>query len=88
MNASLNGHIDVVMFLVEGSANLNMQDVVSLLRLLTIYYAFWMSNSSLHSSSQRGRTALIQATYSRHLPIVQYLFEHGADVNIKTTVHE
>ena len=35
---------------------------------------------------QCGRTAVMQAAYGGHLPVVEYLVGRGADIEAKSTV--
>ena len=39
--------------------------------------------ADINAQEDIGRTALMNASYNRHLKIVKFLIENGADVNIK-----
>ena len=77
--AAWRGHLSVARLLMEQCVALDMSDKVRIYKLCYI-------GDDDACVVQRGSTALMEAAYNGHLPIVQYLAEQGAALNMANKV--
>ena len=83
MEAVYKGHLHVVQLLVEKGAALDMADEV---RAGKDIYMLCNMKADDVGLVQKGYTALMKAAQFGHLPIVQYLVEQGAAMDVANEV--
>jgi ankyrin repeat protein len=94
IEASSNGRLSVVKYLVEHKANVEAKDTdgvyldsasAVLFSLLCILFAcgLWMLMCGVDVMLLPGRTALISASSNGYLPVVKHLVEHKANIEAK-----
>ena len=81
--AANNGHRDVVALLLEGGANSNLTDMVTLTAIHTVHSSSTNSNGVC---LQDGRTALYWAAKNGHHVVVALLLDWGANPNLANKV--
>ena len=83
--ASKNGHLDVVEYLVDHGANLNVEDDNSLQWASSKGHLKVVEYLVDHGANVNAQDdyALILASKNGHLDVVEYLVDHGANVNAR-----
>ena len=88
MYASRYGYLSVVEYLVQQGADIDMQDKVrnsnNYYLLLWVYIIFDLNISII--MIQEGLTALFNASYYGHLPVVEFLIQQGAAIDTQDKV--
>ena len=95
IEASSNGRLSVVKYLVEHKANVEAKDTdgvyldsasAVLFSLLCILFAcgLWMLMCGVDVMLLPGKTALVKASENDYLPVVKHLVEHKANIEAKT----
>ena len=90
--AAEKGYVDVVMFLVENGADVNLTDangntplifIIHKTGNLEIVKRLLTNGAVVNAQNRTGETALMYAAWRGHLEIVQLLLEHSADASLK-----
>lgn len=87
-DASENGHLEVVKYLVESGADVNGDKTISLRNAsknghLSVVKYLIDKGADIHA---RYDESLLYASFRGHLDVVKYLVEHGADVNADSRI--
>jgi ankyrin repeat protein len=87
IKAASEGHLDVIKVLMEKGADIHAKDKDGNTPLMSICFTIAYQTNNIDIMAYGGDLSPIQNLEPKYLAVVQYLVEHGADINAKNTAN-